>query len=418
MPQGAPRAVETPDLTARYLAVRQQTLKLCEPLEVEDFVAQSMDDVSPAKWHIAHVTWFFETFMLRPHRPGYQAFDPAFEVLFNSYYNTVNEPFPRPRRGLLTRPTVDRVMAYRSHVDEAMLDWLIAGLDPSLYNTLELGLNHEQQHQELLLMDLKHVLFQNPLYPAYVESAEPEPGITEPLGWQSFPAGEFELGHPGEGFCFDNETPRHRVLLADHQLGDRLITNGEYLQFVRDGGYQQPLLWLSDGFSTIQREGWEHPLYWVYRDGDWFEFTLFGLKPLEPSAPVTHVSLYEADAFASWSQARLPTEAEWEHCARNALIDGNFSDTGHFHPRQPTGTRGIRQLFGEVWQWTGSAYQAYPGFQAAAGAIGEYNGKFMCNQQVLRGGCCLTPVDHMRASYRNFYYPHQRWPFTGIRLAR
>jgi len=310
MPQPSPRTGTVPDATARYLDVRQRSQALCRSLEPEDFVIQTMPDASPTKWHLAHVTWFFETFLLRAHRPGYVVHDPRYEVLFNSYYNAVGRQHPRPRRGLLSRPTVNEVMAYRSHVDEAMVDWLVDGLDGDLVPLLELGLNHEQQHQELLLMDIKHVLAQNPLFPVFQDAGGPGPGRIEGLEWIDFDGCETLIGHDGEGFAYDNERPRHRTLVEDYALADRCISNGEYLEFMRDGGYEQPLLWLSDGWSLLQNEEWRHPLYWVEREDHWFEYTLSGLKPLEPSAPVVHISLYEADAFAKWAGARLPTEAE------------------------------------------------------------------------------------------------------------
>ncbi|MEZ4230245.1 MAG: ergothioneine biosynthesis protein EgtB [Polyangiaceae bacterium] len=422
--------VPTPDptasLTQRYQAVRHFTERLRVPLSPEDCVVQSMPDVSPTKWHLAHVTWFFETFVLKPRAAAgfdYTVFDPSFEYLFNSYYNSVGAQYPRARRGLVTRPDLETVLAYRVHVDRAMERLLESGLSASEQSVLELGLHHEQQHQELLLMDIKHVLFQSPCCPAYSADAAgkhagPSSGNVPPVEFLGFGGGLKALGHAGEGFHFDNEGPRHQVHLEDYRLASRLVTNGEYLEFVRDAGYSAPLLWLSDGWATVQREGWTAPLYWVERDGEFFEFTLRGLEPLDHSAPVCHVSYFEADAFASWARARLPNEAEWEVAA--LTLDnprGNFVESGALHPR-PAVDVGLGQMWGDVWEWTASAYAPYPGFEAAAGALGEYNGKFMVSQQVLRGGACVTSQSHFRPTYRNFFYPGQRWMFSGIRLAR
>ncbi len=416
--QAATSPVASDDtLIDRYRDVRARTEALCETLEPEDMVVQSMADVSPAKWHLAHTSWFFETFVLA-RGDDYRCFDPAYEYLHNSYYNSVGAQFPRARRGLLTRPTVDEIRRYRAHVDASLIGGLERGLlDGAARGVIELGLHHEQQHQELLLMDIKHVLFQNPLYPAYRETPAREPTEAPAFAWIDCPGGIHSIGaEAGDGFAFDNEGPRHRVLLEPHRLANRLVTNAEYLEFIRDGGYRTPSLWLADGWALVQTERWNAPLYWVERDGEWFEFTLAGLVPLDPAAPVCHVSFYEADAYASWADARLPTEAEWEVAAAERPPRGRFLDPDRLHPAPASGP-GLQQLYGDAWEWTRSAYQPYPGFRAAAGALGEYNGKFMCNQLVLRGGCCATPSGHLRASYRNFFYPHQRWMFSGIRLA-
>jgi len=422
-------------LAQRVADVRAVSVSLCAPLATEDFVVQSMPDASPAKWHLAHTTWFFEQFVLAPHVPGYRVFDEQFGFLFNSYYETVGARHRRPERGLLTRPTVDEVRAYRDYVDQH-LDRLLQtrGARPEIESLIEMGLHHEQQHQELILMDVKHLFSCNPLKPAYRERS-PHPGPFSQVGegelkFHSWPEGIYEIGHGGDGFCFDNETPRHRTYLAGFQLAHRLITNAEYFEFIRDGGYRRPELWVSDGWSTVQSQDWTQPLYWSESLDS--EFTLAGTRPLDPDAPVCHVSWYEADAFARWAQARLPTEVEWEVVASREPIEGNFLESDVLHPQgtltppSPASGRGSKsgkvgamaQLFGDVWEWTSSAYSPYPGFRPLAGALGEYNGKFMANQFVLRGGSCVTPASHIRATYRNFFYPHMRWQFAGIRLAK
>jgi ergothioneine biosynthesis protein EgtB len=400
-------------LSTAYEHVRQRTVHLAEPLTAEDCCAQSMPDASPVKWHLAHTTWFFETFILEPREPGFRPHNPAFRVLFNSYYNGVGAKHPRAQRGLLTRPTLAEVQAYRAIVDARMLRLLAAAPDDAeLAALVELGLQHEQQHQELILTDVKHLLSRNPLYPAYVDSPLPASGPVEPLSWIDFDGGLAEIGHAGGGFAFDNESPRHRQYLQPFALASRLVTNGEYLEFVEAGGYRDPALWLSDGWDLVANGTLAEPLYWV-RDGDRLrEFTLHGLQALDLARPVTHVSLYEADAYARWRGGRLPTEAEWEFAARDVALT-----CGDLHPRA-AGSSGLAQMFGECWQWTASSYAPYPGFAPAAGAIGEYNGKFMVNQYVLRGSSCATPHGHARASYRNFFPAGARWQFTGIRLAR
>ncbi len=407
------------DPARAYAAVRSATEALAEPLSAEDAAAQSMEDASPAKWHLAHTTWFFETFVLEK-LPGHRAFDASFRVLFNSYYNTVGEQHPRPRRGLLTRPSLAEVRAYRAHVDERILAHLERGASPDELAVVELGLHHEQQHQELLLTDLKHLFSCNPTAPAYAATRRPTAGSAKVINWHAWDDGERWIGHEGEGFAFDNEGPRHRVWLEAFELASRPVTNGEYRAFMEDGGYERPELWLADGWATVQREQWSAPLYWQERDGAWETFTLSGLEELRAEDPVTHVSLYEADAYATWACARLPSEQEWECAAWNLPIEGNFVESDWLHPSPASRTTDDHpaQLYGDVWEWTRSAYAPYPRFQPPEGAIGEYNGKFMSSQMVLRGGSCATPQSHMRASYRNFFYPPQRWQVTGIRLAR
>ena len=502
------------DLIERYSAVRGTSAWLCEPLVVEDFVVQSMPDVSPTKWHLAHTSWFFETFLLKPHLPGYREFDPAFAFLFNSYYVTLGDRHCRQNRGQLSRPTVEEVYAYRAHVDDHMRQLLAAMTPASAINVrplVEVGLHHEQQHQELMAMDLKHVFWVNPLRPAYrprktqttvgmasiqqtaagakTNAAEstganrhPRPAPA-PVRWVRFDGGLVEVGHDSAdgAFAFDNESPRHKVYLKPFALADRLVTNGEFKRFIAAGGYTRAELWLSAGAATAKEQGWEAPLYWIKQDGRWMHHTLAGLRPVEDDEPVCHVSFYEADAFARWLGARLPTEAEWETAAGglrdDAITQGNFLEDAHFHPlparvatRRPavapplvtsflpaeTASASsspndasysvsqhplacqddsqsvdskphlppappppqLRQMFGDVWEWTASAYLGYPGYQPPAGALGEYNGKFMSNQFVLRGGCCVTPRSHVRATYRNFFPPDARWQFAGLRLAK
>ena len=410
-------------LAKRYVEVRGLSETLASPLSPEDQQVQSMPDVSPTKWHLAHVTWFFETFLLSPYLPGYEPFDPAFGYLFNSYYEGVGARHPRLDRGLLSRPPVSEVIAYRAHVDGAMVR-LFETLSDDAWaepaELIELGLNHEQQHQELLLMDIKHVLSRNPLRPAYRPRNAREAAAAPEMGWTGHEGGLGRLGDDGSGFAFDNERPRHRVVLEDFRLADRPVTNGEYRAFVEDGGYRDPLLWLADGWATVQAEGWEAPLYWRETDGERSEFTLAGEVPLDHDAPVCHVSHYEAAAYATWAGKRLPTEAEWEAAAPGVDEENaNLLAADRLHPAAANGNgrSATRQMIGDVWEWTASPYVAYPGFRTSPGAVGEYNGKFMSNQMVLRGGCCATPPGHIRATYRNFFYPHQRWPFTGIRLA-
>lgn len=407
-------------LCDRYAQVRQQSERICQPLMIEDYVIQTMPDVSPPKWHLAHTTWFFETFLLTPYLQGYELFHSQYGYLFNSYYEAVGQRHPRPQRGLLSRPTVEEVYRYRAYVDQAMQQ-LIADQtgNREIEDLLILGLHHEQQHQELLFTDLKHILAYNPLRPAYktVENLA-VPHQPSPEKWLDYPGGLYAIGFDGTEFAFDNESPRHQTYLQDYYLAAQLVTNGEYLEFIKAGGYHKPEYWLSEGWAKIQTEDWQAPLYWEEIDGEWWVFTLMGMQPVNEQEPVCHVSFFEADAFARWAGKRLPTEAEWEVAAAQIPIQGNLLDTGNFHPVAAMGATRPDQLYGDVWEWTQSAYLPYPGFQPAAGAIGEYNGKFMCNQMVLRGGSCVTSADHMRATYRNFFPASTRWQFSGIRLAQ
>ena len=403
------------DLAARLFATRALTPGLCAGLAPEDMTPQSMPDASPAKWHLAHTTWFFEQFALKPFVADYREFNAGFAALFNSYYVSAGPRYARPQRGLVTRPTVAEVMRYRAHVDTHLRHLLGRG-EPGrdLARVLELGLHHEQQHQELLLTDMLHLLSHNPLKPAWRQLPTPQKRAAPALRFVAGPEGAHAIGHCGEGFHFDNEAPRHTVWLAPHAVANRLVSNAEYAAFVRDGGYRNPLLWLSDGWATAQREGWCAPLYWS-EDGA-SAFTLGGELELDPAAPVCHISHYEADAFARWAGARLPTEAEWETFAAAQPLAGNMLEAGWFRP--VAAAADASQCFGDVWEWTGSSYLPYPGYRAQPGALGEYNGKFMSGQMVLRGGSCVTPPGHVRASYRNFFYPHQRWQFMGLRLAK
>ena len=421
-------------LMARYNTVRERSLALAEPLSDEDCGAQSMPDASPIKWHLAHTTWFFETFILERLEAGFEPFHPAFRVLFNSYYNGIGEKHPRPQRGLLTRPALAEVKAYRANVDVRMARLFAGELAAPLREQLEmlvtLGLEHEQQHQELMLTDVKHLLAQNPLHPAYVQrSGAAAPAAAAPAAghvpsdaasgaseWIAFDGGLSEIGYGGDGFCFDNELPRHPQYVAPFALASRLVTNGEYQAFIEAGGYQTPSLWLAEGWDWICTQGLRKPMYWLLDEasGQWSEFTLFGLQPLDPRGPATHLSLFEADAYAHWRGARLPTEGEWEFAAQQLAVE-----TGGLHPAPADSpARGLQQMFGHCWQWTSSSYAPYPGYETAPGALGEYNGKFMLNQYVLRGSSCATPAGHARASYRNFFPAGARWQFTGIRLAR
>jgi ergothioneine biosynthesis protein EgtB len=417
-------AAERQALIERYQQVRGFSERLCSPLTLEDYVVQSMPDCSPTKWHLAHVSWFFETFLLEPSASDYRSPDPAYAYLFNSYYNAIGDKYPRPQRGLVTRPGVDETYRYRAHVDEHVLDLLECADDQQMTRLapiVTLGLHHEQQHQELIVTDLKHMLSHNPLHPVYVD-VPPNPAVElTPVQWVTFPEGVNWIGHAGSDFAFDNEEPRHRVFLEAFRLASRPVTNAEYLAFMQDGGYQRPEFWLSMGWATIQQAGWRAPLYWEEDAGKWWQITLSGRRPVDPAEPVCHVSYFEADAYARWAGARLPTEAEWEVASANAPIQGNFVESGAFHPR-PLESRPaepvLAQMFGDVWEWTQSSYSPYPGFRVAPGALGEYNGKFMCNQYVLRGGSCATPRSHIRPTYRNFFPPEARWQFSGVRLAQ
>lgn len=413
-------------LPKRLMACRLQTLGLIEGLSDADATVQSMEDASPAKWHLAHTTWFFEEFVLKVGNPLYKTFDERYRFLFNSYYDAVGPRHPRPLRGLLTRPNLDTVLAYRRHVDEALQLRLEQRLPQETLDLVELGIQHEQQHQELLLTDILHLFAQNPLKPVY--RIKPEEAVRSmrqvPLQWIAYPGGRVTIGHDGNngpGFAFDCETPRHEVLLRPFALASRLVTNGDWCEFISDEGYQTPRWWLSDGWKTVRAEQWEAPLYWLRRDSQWLQMSLAGESPLDQGAPVSHVSFYEADAYARWAGKRLPTEFEWEVAARELTVRGNFLESGSLRPLPATATEDSpdqpKQMFGEVWQWTASPFLAYPGFKAMEGAVGEYNGKFMSNQFVLRGGSCATPQSHIRATYRNFFYPQQRWQFAGLRLA-
>ena len=407
-----------PQLRDAYTAVRKQTERLCEPLEVEDFVVQSMEDVSPAKWHLAHTTWFFETFVLGA-QANYEPFDTQFGFLFNSYYNAVGARQPRGQRGLLSRPPVESIFEYRRAIDDRMDELLQGDLSDQLRDVVVLGLHHEQQHQELFVTDIKHVLWCNPLLPAYVDrpSEHVKPQDAE---WVGFSRGIREVGHdPLDGFCFDNELPRHEALVQDFELASRPVTNAEFLEFIDDDGYSTPGLWLSEGWDHVQRDNWQAPLYWEKdSDGQWQTFSMSGMHPINHGEPVCHVSFFEADAFARWAGTRLPTEFEWEIATADLPVEGNFVESDRFHPRAVTEVADLQKMFGDVWEWTSSAYLGYPGYRPAAGALGEYNGKFMCNQFVLRGGSCATPQSHIRPTYRNFFQPEKRWQFSGFRLAR
>ena len=418
-------------LLARFRDVRNFTARLAGNLAPEDCVVQSMPEVSPTKWHLAHTSWFFETFILKKWMPGYRDAVPEYAYLFNSYYNAAGAMHRRDLRGLISRPTVGEAKKYRVSVDSD-IDDLVSNADEKLFREIEpiltLGIHHEQQHQELLVTDIKHVFAQNPLYPVFREAKidPPKDGFAAaniaPLKFVDFDEATVEIGHDGNSFAYDNEGPRHRALVLPFSLADRLVTNDEYLEFMADNGYSRPEFWLSLGWTTVTEQNWRAPLYWTERDGEWWNFTLSGLRKIDPSEPVTHLSYFEADAYANWAGARLPTEFEWERAAAKIDIDGNFVETERFHPAPARGRAGFnsdfQQMFGDVWEWTRSAYSPYPGYRAGPGALGEYNGKFMCNQYVLRGGSCATSRTHIRKTYRNFFQPDKRWQFTGIRLAR
>jgi ergothioneine biosynthesis protein EgtB len=413
--QTAPKPMSLHD---RLKETRRLSLALASPLSDEDQVVQAMDDASPTKWHLAHTTWFFEAFLLKRFLSGYRLFDETFEFCFNSYYESVGPRHPRPKRGLLTRPSAEEVRAYRAHVDDA-LERLFAGdVSREAAELIELGINHEQQHQELLLTDILSLFAAEPLKPAYRDA---KPGVsvsnTAPLDLTSFDGGIFEVGHDGAGFAYDNEGPRHEQLIRPFKLANRCVTDAEWLEFIEDGGYATPTLWLADGWNTVRSQDWQGPLYFEEAEGGYMQMSLLGFRPVDPAAPVTHVSYFEADAFARWAGYRLPTEFEWEVAAGSVPLQGRTLGAGHLRPMPAKSGDGLAQMFGDVWEWTGSVYLPYPGFKAAPGAVGEYNGKFMCNQFVLRGGSCATPEGHIRRTYRNFFYPHQRWQFTGLRLA-
>lgn len=414
-------------LRERFHQIRRFTNGLCVGLEPEDCVVQSMPDVSPTKWHLAHTTWFFETFILKKFVPGYRAEIPEYAYLFNSYYNAAGDMHRRDLRGLISRPTLSEAQRYRASID-SHIDHLLSNPDENLLDEIEpilvLGMHHEQQHQELLVTDIKHVFAQNPLYPVFRRGKDgalrrPDAAARRPNQFVEFEQTVSEIGYDGDGFAYDNEGPGHRALVPAFSLASQPVTNGEYIAFIEDNGYDRPEFWLSLGWMTVNEQRWTAPLYWIKRDGAWWNFTLSGLRAVDPFEPVTHVSYFEADAFANWAGARLPTEFEWERAALDCPIEGNFVESESFHPIA-AGFHGKRlnQMFGDVWEWTRSAYSPYPGYSAAPGALGEYNGKFMCNQYVLRGGSCATSRAHIRRTYRNFFQPEKRWQFTGIRLAR
>ncbi len=419
-PEIDPLAAPAAELAARVRAVRGLSLRLCAGLSAEDCVVQSMPDTSPVKWHLAHTTWFFETFVLAPAGRSLRPFAPEFQILFNSYYKSLGAHHPRPRRGLLTRPALEEVFAYREHVDRLLLERIDAGsLSDGELSVLELGLHHEQQHQELILMDVKHLFWSSPLRPAYRAPIEAGAAEAGPLRFVPHAGGLVSIGHAGAGFAFDNERPRHRVFLEPFEIGSRPVTGGDFMAFIEDRGYSRPELWLSDGWDAVEREGWRAPLYWERGDGVWREFTLAGTRDVAPGETLCHVSYYEADAYARWAGARLPSEAEWEAASARAPMEGNFLDSGRLHTEAASSAGGpVRQMFGDIWEWTRSPYSPYPGYSPPLGALGEYNGKFMCNQMVLRGGSFGTPRSHVRPTYRNFFYPACRWQFGGLRLAR
>ncbi len=420
------------ELEKKYFEVRQATQDLGSPLEIEDYAIQSMPDASPTKWHFGHTTWFFHVFVLENQtKIDFAPFHPQFKILFNSYYETVGEKHPRSRRGLLSRPTINEIQDYRRHVDKAMQRLFVSSdLSAKLLSLIEVGIHHEQQHQELILTDIKHVFASNPLLPSYLPASLATDANTqkktqqkttdplEPLSWTAHDGGVVQLGHSSSDFSFDNESPRHQVLLTPYRIANRLVTCGEFLEFINDGGYRSPTLWLSDGWASVQREGWEAPAYWRQDNGNWQLYSLEGAREIDLNEPVSHVSYFEADAYARWSGHRLPVEAEWETAANGLPIEGNFMESHAFHPvRSGASTTDPKQFFGDLWEWTASQYTAYPMYTAPEGALGEYNGKFMCNQFVLRGGSCATPISHIRKTYRNFFPPQARWQFSGIRLA-
>jgi ergothioneine biosynthesis protein EgtB len=407
-----------------FCSVRQQTKTLCEPLTPEDMMVQSCAEASPAKWHLAHTTWFFETFLLSEFLPDYRPFNPDFHWLFNSYYNAVSEQPVKKLRASFSRPSLGEILDYRRHVDAAMERWIEGGMTEEVERRVVLGLHHEQQHQELLAYDIKNAFWSNPLHPAYRNGSLPESDAVQPVSWIEHEGGLVEIGYGGDGFCFDNEQPQHRVYLKPFEIASRLVTCGEYLDFMRDGGYERSELWLSDGWEAVKAQGWRAPLYWFEEDGEWRVFTLHGAVALSKvlATPVCHISFFEADAFARWAGKRLPLETEWEIAAEGVAVEGNlleanFPEREILHPTVATAGDGLRQMFGDAWEWTASAYLGYPGYAALPGALGEYNGKFMSSQMVLRGGSAVTPASHIRSTYRNFFPPASRWQFSGVRLA-
>ena len=412
--------LNTEELLPSFTNTRKLSEELCEPLEIEDFVSQPIVDVSPPKWHLAHTTWFFEELILKRFKQGYNEFNKQFSFLFNSYYETVGERTLRPDRGNMTRPTVTEILRYREYVNDNMSELLSGNVNAEVRELATLGINHEQQHQELLVTDLKYILGHNPVFPKYIENSSSDQSKPDlDLEWLEFDEGIYEVGHKGKGFHFDNEGGRHKTYLHHFEIMDRLVTNGEYLEFIESGGYKEFRWWLSEAWDWVNREDIHAPMYWYKVDGKWMYYTLEGFRDINPEEPLTHISHFEADAYAQWKEMRLPTEFEWEVSALNAgnkLEIGTFLDDRCFHPKVRNGKS--TQLLGDVWEWTNSAYLPYPYFKKAPGAVGEYNGKFMVNQKVLRGGSCATPRNHIRVTYRNFFHPHLRWQFNGFRLAR
>lgn len=409
------------ELYKEFLKVRKFTESLCEPLETEDFVIQSMTDMSPTKWHLAHTTWFFEEFILKKFYNNYKVMNELYSYLFNSYYVQAGERFSRPHRGLLSRPTVKEVMEYRNYIDKYMVDLLQKNdddLPQKLKVLIEIGLNHEQQHQELIITDLKHLFSINPLYPVYKRLKYNQSDLPDKIDWLSYEGGIYEIGYSGNGFYYDNEKPKHKTYLNNFLIADRLVTNREYIEFINDDGYFRPELWLSDGYAMVDEQKWVAPLYWKKIEDQWMYYTLNGFREVVLDEAVCHISHFEADAFARWANARLATEAEWEFVSKDLNIEGNFVDDELFHPVWKNDSNKVKQMFGTVWEWTQSNYLPYPGYKTPKGAIGEYNGKFMSGQMVLRGGSCATSKDHIRKTYRNFFHPHLRWQFSGIRLAK
>ncbi|AQU79499.1 MULTISPECIES: ergothioneine biosynthesis protein EgtB [Planococcus] len=419
------KAVENTSIAERFAEIRGVTMKLIEPLETEDFIIQSHEDVSPAKWHIAHTTWFFERMILKEFKSDYEEFNPAFDFLFNSYYNTIGPYQPRHQRGVLSRPTVNQVIEYRNYVDQQVTNLLAESASETkeeIEALIYMGLQHEQQHQELILMDIKYNFFVNPLFPTYTETEKRPVSKQQESQFVEFEGGLVEIGHDGNGFAFDNESPRHKVWLEPFKLATKPVTNGEFLEFINSGGYEKPEYWLSDGWSIVKEHNWKAPLYWLKdKQQHWQIFTLAGIQDLELDEPVSHISFYEADAFSRWKGKRLPTEAEWEYASQSVAIHGNTLDEGVYHPvasSSDSQSELLSRMFGDVWEWTASAYSPYPGSKPLEGALGEYNAKFMCNQMILRGGSCATPLKHIRETYRNFFPPEKRWQFSGFRLAQ
>jgi len=426
------RCTDSATLPRRFATVRAQTEQFCEPLHTEDFVVQTEAHVSPTKWHLAHTSWFFETFVLEPHLDGFEPLNEQYAYLFNSYYIQAGERHCRDRRGYISRPTVEEVFQYRAFIDEqvhTLLDQADADAMDTIAPLIELGIHHEQQHQELMVTDMKHVLSVNPLRPAYRDDLpEAHPNEPMPLRWVDVDEALYEIGYDGDGFHYDNETPRHRTYVQPFQISNRLITNREYMAFMEDDGYARPELWLSAGWAAVQEREWTEPYYWERHEGEWYVYTLGGMREVNPDAPVCHLSYFEAEAFARWADARLPTEAEWEVAAEGLPVQGNFVEANTYHPQaisadapghMPTHGNGpLHQMYGDVWEWTQSHYSPYPGYKPLSGALGEYNGKFMCGQFVLRGGSCATSKTHIRPTYRNFFHPDEAWQFMGVRLAR